>query len=291
MANPLRRLLAVPVALLTLLAVCTIAVPSAGAATKNNCGGTLIPKAGGGYWQCTWDDEFSGSTLDTTKWVVQTGPTGGPACFVNSPRNVYLGSGSLHLVTRKETKAFYCGNAVGGMTTRYSAGEVFSGGKFSQLYGRFEFRAAFPATKVSGLQEALWLWPNNDLKYGPWPMSGEIDVAELASKYPGRAVPYIHYLSGLDMNVTNNYCMISHVNYMHRYTLEWTPSTMTISYDGNVCISDVYNPGYPATSSKPFDQPFFLAMTQALGIDPNTFLPGKTPLPGVTRIDYVRVWQ
>jgi hypothetical protein len=58
-----------------------------------------------------------------------------------------------------------------------------------------------------------------------------------------------------------------------------------------VCIQDVYNPGYPSTSSKPFDQPFFLALTQSLGIAPNTFTPGKTPLPGVTKIDYVRVWQ
>jgi len=294
MANPLRRLAVLPFVVLSVLGLTTIAVPPAGAATAN-CGGKLIPKPGGGYWACTWDDEFSGSALDQTKWNVQTtqysGVTAGPACFVNSPQNVYVASGSLHLVARKTTRKFVCSDPTGSFVTQYTAGEVFSGGKFSQLYGRFEIRAAVPNAKVQGLQEALWMWPDNDLKYGPWPMSGEIDIAEMATKYPGRAVPYVHYLSGADMNVTNNNCMISHLNYMHRYTLEWTPTTITISYDGTVCISDVYNPDYPRTSSAPFDQPFFPALTQALGIGPNALLPGKTPLPGVTRVDYVRVWQ
>jgi hypothetical protein len=41
----------------------------------------------------------------------------------------------------------------------------------------------------------------------------------------------------------------------------------------------------------PFDQPFFLALTQALGIGGNAFNPATTPLPATTQIDYVRIWQ
>jgi hypothetical protein len=41
----------------------------------------------------------------------------------------------------------------------------------------------------------------------------------------------------------------------------------------------------------PFDQPFFIALTQALGVGTNSFNPATTPLPATTSIDYVRVWK
>ena len=41
----------------------------------------------------------------------------------------------------------------------------------------------------------------------------------------------------------------------------------------------------------PFDQPFFVALTQALGVDTNVFNPATTPLPATTQVDYVRVWK
>jgi hypothetical protein len=63
--------------------------------------------------------------------------------------------------------------------------------------------------------------------------------------------------------------------------------------NGNTCMTDNYvstgTSGSPTTA--PFDQPFFIALTQALGIGPNTFIPLLTPLPATTSIDYVRVWR
>ena len=41
----------------------------------------------------------------------------------------------------------------------------------------------------------------------------------------------------------------------------------------------------------PFDQPFIMSLTQALGIDSNAFDPNTTPLPATTQIDWVRVWS
>lgn len=290
MASPKRRLLALPVVLLAALGVCAVVSPGTAADAASNCGGTRIAKPGGGYWTCSWDDEFGGTTLDLTKWTVQTslwsGRTAGQACLADRPQNVYVNSGSLKLVVRKERTTFTCSTPSGGFTTQYTGAEVFSYSKFSQLYGRFEIRAAFPGAKVPGLQEALWMWPNNSTKYGAWPKSGEIDIAEAASLYPDRAIPFIHYNSGDDMNVTNNYCKIANLNYFHKYTLIWTPTNMTIQFDGKTCVSD----NLPSNGI-PFDQPFFLAMTQGLGVSPNYFTPDKTPLPGVTKIDYVRVWK
>jgi hypothetical protein len=43
--------------------------------------------------------------------------------------------------------------------------------------------------------------------------------------------------------------------------------------------------------SQPFDQPFMVVLTQALGITTNEFDPATTPLPATTQVDYVRVWK
>jgi hypothetical protein len=43
-------------------------------------------------------------------------------------------------------------------------------------------------------------------------------------------------------------------------------------------------------SPAPFDQPFFLSLTQALGVGTNSPT-ASTPLPATTLVDYVRVWK
>jgi hypothetical protein len=45
------------------------------------------------------------------------------------------------------------------------------------------------------------------------------------------------------------------------------------------------------SSPAPFDQPFFILLTQALGVGTNQFDPATTPLPATTSVDYVRVWK
>jgi hypothetical protein len=71
----------------------------------------------------------------------------------------------------------------------------------------------------------------------------------------------------------------------------WTPGSFTITINGNTCLVDNYVPDDGLTSPEPFDQPFFIALTQALGINANAFNPATTPLPATTSIDYVRVWK
>ncbi len=66
---------------------------------------------------------------------------------------------------------------------------------------------------------------------------------------------------------------------------------MTILYDGKTCLVDRWDPAAPLVAPEPFDQPFFLALTQALGVNTNAFEPGITPLPATTQIDWVRVWK
>jgi beta-glucanase (GH16 family) len=265
-------------------------------ASGPDCGGVTIPKAGGGDWACTFDEEFDGTTLNQANWAIQTtaasGFSAGPACFTGRARNVSVRHGMLSLTARKEAAPFWCAEPNGGFSTRYTSGEVLTYGRFSQAYGRFEVSARFPATTITGLQESLWLWPDDPTRYGAWPASGEIDIAEVYSLYADRAVPTIHYAPLVfDANTTNYFCLINDISQFHRYAVEWTPSTITISYDGQTCLSDSWNPMWPLSKPQPFDQPFMVALTQALGVGVNAFDPATTPLPATTQVDYVRVWK
>ena len=258
------------------------------------CGGSTVANPAGGTWRCTFDDEFAGSTVNRANWLVQTtaasGFTAGPVCFVNNPNNVSVSNGTLKLTARKLAAPTLCASPNGAFSTQYTSGSLNTYGLFAQAYGRFEVRAKFPATTVKGLQESLWLWPVDALKYGyPWPKSGEIDIAEEYSLYADRVIPFVHYVpAALDTNVTNNYCLINNVGAFHTYSVDWTPQTITIRYDGKTCVSDNWNP-QGLTKPAPFDQPFLVALTQGLGVGGNAFT-SSTPLPATTEIDYVRVW-
>jgi beta-glucanase (GH16 family) len=278
----------------------------------DSCGATALSKADGNQWVCTFDDEFSGTTLDRSKWFVQTtaasGFHSGAECFVDSPNNVSVAGGTLHLTVRQESSPFTCQKPVssGNYTTQYTSGTVNSLGRFAQTYGRFEVRAKLPASTVRGLQETFWLWPTNPYKYGLWPASGEIDFAEFYSGVPGWNIPYLHYKVvqstvnwALDTNIYTALpgknaqpgmnCRIQQAGF-NTYTAIWQPGKIVLQVNGQNCIVNNYTASNVAAPA-PFDQPFFLALTQALGIGSNSFVAGTTPLPATTQVDYVRVWS
>lgn len=264
-----------------------------------NCGATVY-KANGSPWTCSFADEFSGSSLNTSRWspitTATSGLTDGGDCYVNSPRNISVSGGYLHLTVRQESAPFTCTSPYGSFTSQYTSGSVTTAGKFAQTTGLFAVRAAFPPSVVAGLQSSLWLYPQT-AGYGAWPNSGEIDIAEQYSQLPDRVIPYVHYaydpslidpLTNLNV-VTNNYCLISDVTTFHTYQVEWDPGTITVSYDGQVCLVDNYQSAQGGTA--PFDQPFFMTLTQALGIGGNAVQPGVTPLPATTTVDWVHIWK
>ncbi|HVU91089.1 MAG TPA: glycoside hydrolase family 16 protein [Jatrophihabitans sp.] len=273
-------------------AVLGVTVPSgaAGAATAPYCGPTVL-KPDGVPWRCTFADDFSGRSLDPTRWTpVTTANSGlrqGGACYVDSPNNIAVRNGALNLTVRREYRASTC---IPGYYTQYTAGQVATTGRFAQQYGRFSIRARFPAATVAGLQSSLWMWPQTS-----GGGSGEIDIAEEYSKYADRAIPYLHYAydpatvnaaTGVNV-VTNNWCRIRNVAAFHVYTVTWTARQIAIDYDGQTCLVDNLQPA----GASPFDQPFFLLLTQTLGTGANGFQAWLTPLPATTQIDWVRAWK
>jgi hypothetical protein len=217
----------------TLLSVSTN--ESAGAALAGpDCGPTVL-KADGTPWACTFADDFDASTLDPSKWMPQltatSGYHSGQECFVDTPENIAVSDGELRLTLAKLKQAFTCTSPSGNYRTQYTSGMVMTYTKFTQAFGRFEFRVKFPGGTRPGLQSSLWMWPEK-LDAMRWPYSGEIDIAEWYSKYPDRVIPYVHHwYDWLDRgNVTNNNCLVQDVTDWHTYTLEWTVDAIEILY-------------------------------------------------------------
>jgi beta-glucanase (GH16 family) len=264
------------------------AAPAPASVVPSGCQGTT-PLGLPGTWNCTFDDEFNGATLNTGNWLPQVTASSGyvngaTACYEDNPDTISVSGGYLNL-TALQVAPFTCPDGSSSFTTTSEAGMVSTAGLFDQTYGAFEVSAKLPPSVVEGLQETMWLYPQN-LTYGAWPASGEIDFAEFYSEYPGLDVPYIHYSqSSTDPNVTSYGCLINQDSF-NTYGVDWTPSAITVLYNGQPCLVD-----HPTTGSEPFDQPFFIALTQALGVGTNAFTPGVTELPATTQVDWVRAWS
>jgi beta-glucanase (GH16 family) len=279
-----------------------IAIVSAPPPPAPICGGDPDPvKADGTSWVCTYDDEFSGTTLDRHFWVPQVTATSGAttgtssmyACSADTPDTIGVHDGNLDLSLVELPAAVKCGK---GKTSKYAYGQVMHYQTFSQTYGKYEVRAKMPDVDVPGVQETFWLWPNKN-SYGNWPGSGEIDFAELYSRYADTNKPFIHYYpgattAGTNNNVTTARCPIN-VGEFNTYGLEWAPGRLTILLNGNVCMIDDYSSALATLYGKtsPFDKPFFLSLTQAMGTTGNVYDTTLVPDKVTTQIDYVRIWK
>ena len=255
--------------------------------------GLPVRKPDGSMWTCAFVDQFQSSALDARGWTVQRSETSAAmpaqACWGHDPRNVSVSGGSLHLTVIKEDEPFTCKSPYGDFETQYSGGSVSTWDTFEQTYGRYEIRAKFPDATVPGIHSAIWLTPRTQT-YGKWPLSGEIDIAEFYSKYPDRAIPYIHYDRDSTDWVTNTQCKLNPRDY-NNYVVEWTPEGIMIAYNNRPCLVHRIDPKDPLTGSAPFDKPFALVLTQTLGIGQNPFSAESTPLPQTMSIDRVRIWK
>jgi len=273
-------------AVLVALGFAVTEAPAVTATTAPYCG-TAVRKADGSLWRCAFVDNFDGTRLNTAKWKVVTSNEadyrGRKDCFVNSTKNIAVSGGILRLTTRR-TSTFTCSHGTYAYQATGTSGMVSTMGRFFQTYGRFQMRAKFPYTKTGpGLHGAFWLWPEGASGM-TWPVSGELDIAEWYSKYPDRAIPYLHTAtSWLNPSAaTNNYCVLKNPADWHTYTLVWTKQRIVISYDGKTCLD--------SAGGAPYNSPFNVSLTQATGVKKNAPT-SATPFPATMQISYVKVWK
>ncbi|TCJ21840.1 glycoside hydrolase family 16 protein [Nocardioides jejuensis] len=260
-----------------------------GSTSPTDACGAVLAKPSGGSWSCSFVDDFDGTSLDTTKWVAQNSAlssfTVGATCFV-AGEGYDVSGGALKLtVTKKDP--FACNTPWGARTASYTGGAVSTYGKFSQAYGRFEARIAFPGHTDAGLHGGFWMNPQNKV-YGAWPASGEIDVAEWFSGVADHVFPTLHYTGSTSADTGWN-CVVGDVSTYHTYAVEWSRSKMDFLFDGQLCFSRSWAPT-DVQAPAPFDQPFTASLLAAAGQGTNS--PTDTmPAQATTLVDYVKVWS
>ena len=292
----IRSAVAAIIACLTAISAIVLNHPAGAAGTTvPSCGSVTYHKSNGAPWVCTFADEFTGTTLNTAKWTAfQSQPggfRGGDECY--SPGHVKIGSGTAGLVVTKAAATFDCA----GVPAKYTSGMILTRGKFTQTYGRIEMRAKIP--NQVGLQGAFWLLPQNPYHADGYDY-GEIDVMENWGSYPNHASAHLHNVWTPGTPTLGKTCAVPNMaTAFHTYTLTWTSTSMTFSYDGTTCWKTTWTtiPGYQpagATAPNPFNQPFYIIINMGVGntaITPLNVPNATTTLPATMQIDYVRVWK
>lgn len=242
------------------------------------------------FAQCptvVWADEFSGTSLDVTKWNYQTGDgcAEGICGWGNSElqsyqeSNVTVSNGTLKITAKKERTR----------GSKYTSGRINSKAKGDFTYGRFEASIKLPLG--DGLWPAFWMLSTDEV-YGGWPQSGEIDIMEFVASDPSRILGYIHYgdLYPNNQSQGNTYTLQNGVfpDAFHEFAIEWEPGEIRWFMDGTLYsvkkTSDV-DPFF-----WPFDQDFHFLLNVAVGGNLGGTV-NETMLPATMEVDYVRVYD
>ena len=285
--------------LLAALTLAALLIPSAASAaprkahartaavttTAPNCG-PKIYKADGTPWTCTFDDEFTGSGLDTSKWTAWNQvnwATNGNECYFSSPQYVNVSGGHLSLTMSKLSQPFACGGI--GTTATWGSGFVHTKNKFSQAYGRWDIRAKM-ATGW-GVDSALWLWPQNKT----YPGHAEIDIAELFGWSPDKAYSSLHWTNTRGSFATaSKACTVASASTSyHTYTMEWAPTGIKFLEDNALCYQvSNWNPLTGYAFPAPFNQPFYLNLQLGQMAGAGNYMTIRSTS---MQVDYVRVWK
>jgi len=246
--------------------------------------GTLTVHGG---WKLVWGDDFNGPAIDPNHWKFETGNHRGWGnreleYYTGRPENAYVSNGLLHIVARKESTNGF----------DYTSARMKTEGFFFQKYGRFEFRARFPAGR--GFWPAFWLMPEHS-PYGGWPACGEIDVVENKGNYPAVVQGTIHYANsrGAPVHSSGLYTFLQNdgVTNFHTYDLEWSTNSLQWFVDGKLYETQDHWSTVAAPFPAPFDQPFYIIMNLAVGGDYGGNPDTNTVFPGEIQVDYVRVYE
>ena len=233
-----------------------------------------------------WADEFSGTSLDSSRWNIDLGNGCPELCgwgnneqqyYSDSPENLKVENGRL-LITARE-------DSLGGLS--YSSAKITSFNKGDFRYGRFEASMKLPTSQ--GMWPAFWLLPTDQV-YGEWPQSGEMDVMELIGSNPGQVFGTIH--TGFPYTFNSGYFDLpqgeSFADTFHVFSMEWDPDSITWFVDGVK-----YHQLSPDTIGPwdPFQEDFHLILNLAVGGNLPGPVDSTTILPQTMEVDYVRVYN
>jgi beta-glucanase (GH16 family) len=281
---------------------------------------------GGTAWRTIFNDDFSGTAVDTNRWNVQNNSNFGSGnnedqCY--RAANTSVADGALRMVGKRETVTGCGSNPDGGdayfftsgmVTTRQQGGPV----RFKFRQGYAEVRMRVPRGNL--YWPAFWLVGAGDGSSPGWPAYGEIDVSEIYGSKPDISESNFHRTggnigawnhnvvtkgssSGLNINPPNPF-VAGGTNDWHTYGINWTANQLQWFVDG--VLVRTYNASSSAdTTALGYEHAMILNLAMG-GNGPRYPDHGYTgnesgsgyddgnlvaDLPGAMEVDYVRVWQ
>lgn len=237
-----------------------------------------------GYTQ-VWSDEFSGTSIDTSKWNIRNNAGYPDVTYRTSA--VSVANGVMTIKTY-------------GVTGNYSQGWIDTNNKFMPKYGYFEARINFNTS--SGVWSDFWIQspgmmdPNVTTDTSIW--GSEIDVIEHRA-YSG-TTPYDNHIymanhwGGYGANADANSKNITQAGMgngsWHTYGLLWTPTEYKFYWDGVEKWSQTANisgaPQYLIFSSELHPTPSWDSWSGAVLTNYGTVNTTTTTM----QVDYVRVY-
>lgn len=223
-------------------------------------------------WTLTFNDEFDGTSLDTTKWAtkyIDGARTNNDELewYVDDAENHVVSDGTLKLVAEKQ---------VSQSGYPYTSGMISSHISFSQAYGYWEGRMKLP--KGKGLWPALWMLPTP----AAWPP--EIDIMENLGNNVYTVYMTNHWAnsSGGHQQNGGSYTGPDFSAGFHTLGVEWSSDLIVWYIDGVE--------RFRSTSGVPSGKMHILANLAVGG-----FWPGNpdssTIFPAVLEIDWIRVYK
>jgi beta-glucanase (GH16 family) len=257
----------------------------AGAALNPVTGPALDKK-----WKLVWADEFNGTQIDPAKWKFEVNGKGGGngemQYYTDRSQNASVEDGHLTITARKEEYQGPDGKR------SYTSARLISKGLGDWEYGRFEARIKMP--KGKGMWPAFWMMPTAEA-YGIWPLSGEIDIAEVIGQEPNIVYGTLHYGDKWPNNVhSGDKYILPNGDFsddFHVFAIEWQEGEIRWYVDGHLYDTQTQWRTASAPFPAPFNQQFYFVLNVAVGGawpgPPNA----ATVFPQKMEVDYVRVYQ
>lgn len=213
-----------------------------------------------------FEDDFSGKTLDHSKWIPQLawGKVNGTEQQYYDPSALDFSNGMLAITASKES--------AGGKP--YTSGAIASYEHFDFKYGYVEMRAQVP--EGQGLWPSFWMLSTN-LKDPT-----EIDIAEFRGQNPDRVQTTLHWGMGANFKHTSWYTGPDFSAGFHTYGMDWQPDKIVWYVDGVE--------RFRVTDHIPAVPMYLIANLSVGGVYPGP--PDETtPAKASFKIDYIRVYK
>lgn len=184
--------------------------------------------------------------------------------YTGSSANLRVANGSLVLEALNQSKDGY----------HFTSSHIDTHGKEDFLYGKMIVRAKLPSG--IGTWPAIWLLPSQPKYASQSPATdtsrylndGEIDIVEAVGTQPNVVYSVAHSLAYPEDGVNRAYFNTTEVpddyTIYHNYELDWTPTSLTFSVDGQMYFTYIKKAGAD-WHSWPYDQPFYLVVNLAIG--------------------------